>query len=46
MLDDKFRFLPFIHSKNDTQQILTECLLCAWNLTGHAVGSVNTGIIL
>lgn len=40
-LDDKFRLLTFIHSRNNTQQIPPECSLCVWNLTGHAVGSVN-----
>lgn len=40
-LNDKFRFLSFIHSKNNTQQIFAECSLHAWNFTGHRLSSVN-----
>lgn len=46
MLGDKFQFLFFIHSKNNTRWIFVECSLCAWNLTGHVESSVNPVTVL
>lgn len=37
MPDVKFLQLPFIHSKNNIQQIFIMCSLCVRKFTGHGV---------